>query len=279
VIVESGGAPGAAREGNEGQGVDVFTAEQREQARARILAIARADPRVTAGALIGSMAAGAEDGWSDIDMTFAIVNDVSTEDVLRDWTAILDSEFGVLDHFDLRAGASVYRVLLLRSGLEVDVSVTPQQDFALRGSRVRALFGASREEPAAPQPDARYLIGLGWHHLIHARSSIERGKWWRAEYWISGLRDHILALTCLRMGEDAVYARGVDRLPPVITSPLRDTLVRSLDAPELRRALAAVTTAFLGEVEASDSMLAARLGALLLELGGAQPAGDGRESR
>ena len=249
----------------------MFTIEQRKQAYDRILAIARADSRVTAGALIGSMAAGVEDAWSDIDLTFAIVDDASPEDVLRDWTAILDREFGVLDSFDLRAGASIYRVFLLPSGLEVDVSVTPQRDFALRGSRVRVLFGAAREEPAAPQPDARYLIGLGWHHLFHARVSIERGKFWRAEYWISGVRDHTLALACLRLGEEAVHARGVDRLPSAITDALRDALVRSLDAPELRRALAAVTTAFLGEVELYDAALAARLGPLLLELGGPPP--------
>ncbi|HEU0025940.1 MAG TPA: hypothetical protein VFQ25_02395 [Ktedonobacterales bacterium] len=249
----------------------MFTAEQRDQARERILAMARADSRVTAGALIGSMAAGAEDEWSDIDLTFAVADDASPDDTLRDWTAILDREFGVLDHFDLRASASVYRVFLLRGGLEADVSVTPQRDFALRGPRVHVLFGAPREEPAAPQPDARYLIGLGWHHLLHARSSIERGAWWRAEYWISGARDHILALACLRLGEDAVYARGVDRLPAAVTNPLRDALARSLDAPELRRALAAVTTAFLGEVQFYDPALATRLESLLLELGGAPP--------
>jgi hypothetical protein len=250
----------------------VFAIEQREQVHDRILAIARADSRVTAGALIGSMAAGVQDEWSDIDLTFAIVDDASPDDVLGDWTAILDREFGVLDHFDLRAGASVYRVFLLPSGLEADVSVTPQRDFALRGARVHVLFGAPRKEPAAPPPDARYLIGLGWHHLIHARASIERGKFWRAEYWISGARDHTLTLACLRLGEDAVHARGVDRLPAAVTDPLRDALVRSLDASELRRALAAVTAAFLGEVEAHDPALAARLGPLLLELGSADRA-------
>jgi len=222
------------------------------------------------------MAADAEDEWSDIDMTFGIIDDASPESVLRDWTAILDREFGVLDHFDLRAGASIYRVFLLRSGLEVDVSVTPQRDFSLRGRRIRVLFGEPREEPTAPQPDARYIIGLGWHHILHTNSSIERGKWWRAEYWLSGVRDHTLALACLRLGEDAVHARGVDRLPAAITDPLRDALARSLDAPELRRALAAATSAFLSEVELCDSTLSARLRALLLEFGGARSASDER---
>ncbi len=256
----------------------MFTVEQRDQARDRILTMARAEPRVVAGALIGSMAAGAEDAWSDIDLTFAIASDAAPEDVLRDWTAILDHEFGALDHFDLRAGASVYRVFLLSSGLEVDLSMTPEHDFSLRGERVRVLFGAPRQEPTMPQPDARNLIGLGWHHLIHARSSFERGELWRAEYWISGMRDQTLALACLRLGENAFYARGVDRLPAAVTDPLKDTLVRSLDALELRRALAAATTAYLAEVELYDADLGERLGALLREIGASQSITGARDS-
>ena len=48
----------------------MFTIEQRDNVRDRVLEMARADPRVTGGALTGSMAIGAEDEWSDIDVTF-----------------------------------------------------------------------------------------------------------------------------------------------------------------------------------------------------------------
>jgi len=118
-----------------------------------------------------------------------------------------------------------------------------------------------------PPPVARGLIGLGWHHVLHARACIERGRPWQAEYWISGIRDHALALACLRVGEEAVYARGVDRLPAAVTAPLAGALVRSLDAPEPRRALSAATTSLIGELEAWDPALCARLAPLLLEFG------------
>jgi predicted nucleotidyltransferase len=241
----------------------VFTPEQRDQAREWIERMAQADPRVTAGALIGSLAAGAEDAWSDIDLTYAIRDDVAAADILQDWTEAISREFGVLDWWDLPAATSVYRVYLLPNGLEVDLSVTPQRAFSLRGERVQVLFGEPQRAPDAPGPDARQLIGLGWHHVIHARSSIARAKPWRAEYWISALRDHTLALACLRLGENAVYARGVDQLPATITDPLKDGLVRSLDATELRRALAVVTGAYLDEVSLVDAALGARLGILL----------------
>lgn len=246
----------------------MFTAEHRDQVRERVLELARTDPRVTAGARTGSTALGAGDAWSDIDVAFGIADGSSPEAVLQDWTAVLDREFGVLDHFDLRAGPSIYRVFLLPGGLELDVGLTPQQEFRARGPQFRLLFGAAQPPAATPPPDARQLIGLGWHHVLHARSCIERGKPWQAEYWISGARDHALALACLRLGEDAAHGRGVDRLPIAVRGPLAEALVRSLDEVELRRALAVTTTCLLGELATRDPALCARLTPLLQELGG-----------
>lgn len=248
----------------------MFTAQHRDQVRDRVLELARTDPRITAGALTGSTALGAQDAWSDIDVAFGIADGFTLDTVLQDWTAVLDREYSVIDHFDLRSGASVYRVFLLSDGLEVDVGVTPGQDFGARGPAFRALFGATHRREAASQPETGYLIGLGWHHVLHARSCIERGKPWQAEYWISGIRDHALALACIRLGEDAIYGRGVDRLPTAVTSPFAEALVRSLDEPELRRALAMATACLIGELEAGDALLCARLKPLLQEFGAAQ---------
>ncbi len=256
----------------------MFTAEHRDHVRNRVLELARTDPRVTAGALTGSTAVGVGDDWSDIDVAFGIVDGITLDAVLHDWTEVLDREFSVLGHFDLRFGSSVYRVFLLPSGLEVDVAVTPGQEFGARGPHFRALFGTTHQLEATPQPAAEYLIGLGWHHVLHARSCIERNKLWQAEYWISGSRDHALALACIRLGENAVYGRGVDRLPAAVTDPLADALVRSLDEPELRRALAVATTCLIGELEEWDPTLCARLKPLLQEFGAPQAVVERRRS-
>ncbi len=256
----------------------MFTTEHRDQVRGRVLELARTDPRVTAGALTGSMALGAEDNWSDIDRAFGIADGIVLDAVLQDWTVVLDRELGVLDHFDLRSGSSVYRVLLLPNGLEVDVGVTPAQDFGARGPRFRTLFGPTLPLEAAPQPAAGHLIGLGWHHVLHARSCIERGKPWQAEYWISGIRDHTLALAYLRLGEEAVYGRGVDHLPAALTDPLTGALVRSLDAPELRRALVVATVCLIGELELADPARCARLKPLLQEFGAPQAGAERQDT-
>src|SRR6266567_5576100 len=146
----------------------MFTAKQRDHVRQRVLALARSDLRVTAGALTGSLALGGGDRWSDIDVAFGIAAGITPEAVLDDWTAVFAREWGVLDQFDLRYGSSVYRVFLLPSGLEVDVATTPAEDFGARGPNFRALFGPTHQVPATPQPSASSLIGLGWLYVLHA---------------------------------------------------------------------------------------------------------------
>lgn len=248
----------------------MFTAQHRDQVRQWVLEMARADPRVTAGALTGSMAFGAGDAWSDIDVAFGITDGIPLETVLDDWTQALDREYRVLDHFDVLSGSSIYRVFLLPSGLEIDIGVTPGPEFGARGPNFRPLFGTTHKLEATSQPSASSLVGLCWHHLFHARSCIERQKPWQAEYWISEIRHHTLALACIRLGENAFHGRGMDRLPTTVTNPLAGTLVRSLDEPELRRALAVATRCLLGELEAWNPTLCARLKPLLQEFGDPQ---------
>jgi hypothetical protein len=252
------------------QEFNMFTTEQRDYVRHRVLELAKADQRVIGGAFTGSMAFSSGDRWSDIDVAFGISNGNSLETILQDWTQVPDREFSVIDHFDLRSDSSIYRVFLLQSGLEVDVAVTPEEEFGARGPQFHVLFGSIKKLQDTPQPSASSFIGLGWHHVLHARSSIERNKPWQAEYWISGIRDHTVALACLRFGENAYYGRGVDNLPAVVIDPLSNALVRSLDEPELRRALAVATRCFISELEVCNPRLCSRLSPLLQEFSATQ---------
>jgi len=221
----------------------------------RLLELAEADERIVAAAETGSLAVDSHDAWSDIDLAFALADHADLHQTLREWTLRLESELAAVHHWDLAFRGSVYRVFLLANGLEVDLAFVPQAEFGPRGPAFRIVFGeGERHEPSLVDPD--HLVGLGWHHLLHARSAIERGKPWRAEFYISAARDHVLALACLRHGEDAEYARGIDRMPRSATDPLASSLVRSLEPDELRRALTAVAGAYVGEL---DDDLAARI--------------------
>jgi hypothetical protein len=246
----------------------MFTAEFRDQVCKRVVELVTVDPRVTGGALTGSTALGLEDNWSDVDFAFGIADGHRLVDVLDGWTHALDEEFGVIHHFDMHASPRrISRVFLLPGGLEVDVVVMAAADFGAHGPKFRALFGATVALEAMPQPNTAYLIGMGWLHVFHARAFIERNKLWQAEYFIRGVRDHVLALACVRLGEDARFGVGVDRLPTHVTAPLTEALVRSLNELELRRALAAATRCLIRELEERDGQLSAQLSPLLLEYG------------
>jgi hypothetical protein len=189
----------------------------------------------------------------------------------RRWTELLQREFAAIHHWDLPLGSTIYRVFLLPGWLEVDIAFTPASDYGPRGPRWRTIFGeAVARQPGAP-PRRDDLVGFAWHHVLHARACIERDKPWQAEWLISGVRDQVLALACLRFGYTTNYAKGADLLSAELTTPLEQALVRSLDEPELRRALAAAAAALADELERSDADLAARLRPMLTELTAAMP--------
>src|SRR4051794_23891308 len=246
-----------------GEGLSMFTAEQREQTRQRLLALAEQDDEILGAAITGSHAVGTEDAWSDIDIAIGIHGDLAA--ALARWSGVLERDFGALHHWDLRWGSSIYRVWLLPDWLEVDIAFTPAADFGPRGPNWRTVFGevVEVEHNAPAQQDD--LVGLAWHHLLHARMCIERGKVWQAEWLISGVRDHVLALACLRLGLATRFAKGADQLPPEAAA-LEGTLVRSLEPAELRRALSAAVEAYAAELRQSDPAVAARLEPMLGEL-------------
>jgi hypothetical protein len=249
----------------------VFSVHERERVREWLLERAQADARVVAGAVVGAEAHGSADRWSDIDLTFGIVEGASVDEVLAQWTKDLAVELDALDLFDVQVGSTIYRVFLLPGNLQVDLSFAPEGEFGARGPHFRLLFGTAAQRPAGraaaePQPDtARHLFGLGVHHAVRARFCIERSKPWQAEHWISATRDQALALACHRRALQSAYGRGFDHLPAELLAKLEPALVGSLERSELLRALGAAIEALLQEAD-ETRRLADRLAPQLREL-------------
>lgn len=224
----------------------MFSVDERERVRSELLARAEADPDIAAAAITGSHAGGSADEWSDIDLALGVRGGIAP--ALDRWTGLLYRDFGALRHWDLPWGTTVYRVYLLPDWLEVDIAFTPEAEFGPRGPSWRTVFGETVEVPAAGAQSSDELAGLAWHHVLHARVCIERGKRWQAEWLIHGVREHVLALACLRLGHPTRFAKGADLLPEELTAPFEESLVRSLDEVELRRALASVATLLANEL-------------------------------
>jgi hypothetical protein len=153
-------------------------------------------------------------------------------------------------------------VFLLRDTLQVDLAFWPETEFGAIAPTFRLVSGSARERPMPPPSSSESLIGMAWLYALHARSSIGARKVWQAEYMISGVRDHVLALACVRHGVPAVQGRGMDSSGRTVDAPIADALVRSLDAAELRRAFASVLRAAgSSRSGAVDADLARRLSA------------------
>ncbi|HEY7123463.1 MAG TPA: hypothetical protein VH540_05890 [Ktedonobacterales bacterium] len=190
--------------------------------------------------------------FSDLDLTFAIADQVPVADVLQDWTRTLIDELEAVHLVDLERGPTTYRVFLLPDALQCDLSMTPAAQFRPAGSRFRLLFGQTAAgESAVPTPAgtgylslptpvvAFDLFGWGVIYTLHARACIERGRVWQAEHYVGAVRDHALALACLREGRLAVQARGYDDLAAPTLARFGETHVGAVEPGALRAALAA----------------------------------------
>lgn len=223
----------------------MFTVDYRDRLRDRVLQLSHSDPRVVAGAVVGSLALGGGDRWSDLDLTFAVAENASISAVLEEWTRTLMDEFEAAHLFDLPSGPSIYRVFLLPGCLQFDLSFTPADKFGATGPRFELLFGTAVERTPRQAPPAEELFGYAVHHAVRARFCIQRGRFWQAEYWVSSLRDYGLALACRSRGLPAAEARGYDQIPADVHLAFKDCLVTSLEPEELLRALRCAIEALL----------------------------------
>lgn len=226
----------------------MFTVEQRDALRDRVLALAHDDARIVAGAAVGSLALGDGDRYSDLDLTFAVSAGASVTEVLDEWTRTLRDEVMAVPLVDLVNRSTTYRVLLLPGPLQLDLSMTPADQFVAAGPKFRLLFGETAGPGRSPgTPNASDVFGWGVIYALHSRACIERGRLWQAEHYIGAVRDHALTLACVAAGLPAHQARGYDDLASEVLRRFDDTHVGSLTPERLRTTLAAATRALLYE--------------------------------
>jgi hypothetical protein len=238
----------------------VFTVEQRDALREHVLQLAKQDERVVAGAVVGSLALGGGDRFSDLDLTFGIADDVPVVEVLDDWTRALMVERDAVQLADLPRGPTIYRVFLLPDALQFDLSMTPAAHFRPAGPRFRLLFGETAAvDSEAPTPQVagglfiptpsvpHDLFGWGVIYALHARACIDRGRVWQAEHYVGAVRDHAMSLACLREGLPAVQARGYDDLSAETLARFENAHVSTVEPRTLKPPLAASVRALMRE--------------------------------
>jgi len=237
----------------------MFTEPEREQIRQQLVSAAEADARIVAAAHLGSAAVGRLDAWSDIDLALCLAADADLDELLKDWTQRMYRDHAAVANYDVRHGTILYRVFLLSSTLQVDLSFWGASEFRAIGPKFRLIFGAAGESTPAPEPDSMDMIGMAWLYALHVRSSIARGRHLQAEHMLSGMRDNVLGLACKRHGVTAVQGRGLDDLSKELRGRAADCLAGSVDGVELKRAFRATVDFLLDEMRHADGALSAKL--------------------
>ncbi|MGI8726412.1 MAG: nucleotidyltransferase domain-containing protein [Solirubrobacterales bacterium] len=237
----------------------MFSQQERRDLRDCLIAAARPDERIRAAAVVGSGATDCEDEWSDIDLAFRLAAGLEPTDIADAWTGRMYDDHDAVDHLDMWSGSTLFRVFLLSSSMQVDLSFWPWGTFAASGPSFRLIFGEANEPSPSSPPNPETLIGMGWLYALHARSSIARGRSLQGLYMVNGVRDHVVSLACLRHGLPAHQGRGVDDLPADVIETIARTLVGGLRRSDLSTAFANAITALIDEVEQIDPDLASRL--------------------
>ncbi|RNI23985.1 nucleotidyltransferase domain-containing protein [Flexivirga caeni] len=224
---------------------------------------AHADDEVVGAALVGSAATRREDAWSDIDLVLQVRRDADPAKVASRWTAQFYDQHGAAHHLDVIAGGVLYRVFLLASSLQVDVSFWPEDEFRATESGFALLFGTPQPSTEPRNPEASHEIGMAWLYALHSRSAIARRHVWQATMMLDHLRDQLLVLACVRHGLNPHHGREADRLPASVLTVLQQARAASVAEPALVRSHTALVTALADEVALHDPRLAADLTAPL----------------
>lgn len=224
----------------------MFSIEARDELRDHVVEMAKRDLRIVAAAAVGSLSLGGGDRWSDLDLTFAVDDEVGVAEVLADWTSALVA-MGAVVLFDLPAGPTIYRVYMFPDCLQLDLSFTPVAQFRPTSPRFRLIFGEAGDMRTADPPDAAELLGWAILWARHARVCIERGRLRQAEHAISSLRERALDFACWRRDLPAGYGRGLEQLPSEVHDRFALPFMAQIEPDVLERALKQCVAALSGE--------------------------------
>lgn len=237
----------------------MFTPGDRSSLRDTLIETAHADRDVVGAALVGSAATGREDPWSDIDLVLQIRADADPADVAERWTADLYADHGAVHHLDVIAGGVLYRVFLLASSLQVDVSFWPEHQFRATEQGFTLLFGTPQPSTEPADIDPAHVTGWAWLYALHSRSAIARGRTWQAVMMLDHLRDQVLALACIRHGLNPHHGREADRLPSSVLDALAAARAAGVEREELARSHDQLLRLLGDEIEQHDRDLSAQL--------------------
>ena len=221
---------------------------ERENIKELLIEKAKSDKSIISAVIFGSASKNEEDEWSDIDLGFRVSENTDIIEVCDSWTTFMKEKYTVSSTLDIYALGAIYRVFLLDSTLQIDLSFWPYDKFTIIGSSYIILFGEAIFIDTPPT-DINRIIGMGWLYLLHARSSIARCRYWQAQQMLEELRNQIFMLKCNRLGVSYNKGKGIDYLPKNETEIISDYMPKNLSIDDLCKAFINLSELYLHETK------------------------------
>jgi hypothetical protein len=110
-----------------------------------------------------------------------------------------------------------------------------------------ARAGEIEAATAAPPLDAAAKLNFIWHDVIHAAVALDRGRPWRALWYVERLRNGALELAAGRAGFEPRHFKDVDDLSPETLAAVEAAIPAGHSEAQIWPALRAATSALFAE--------------------------------
>lgn len=219
-----------------------------------------ADDRVLAVWLVGSLARGAGDRFSDIDL-YVVVRDADYDAVYGERGALARRLGDVLSTFEVEWPSCQMLGVILKNGIEIDLCYCriDQCEIFKPGHQYRILFDRSDQleerlrEPVVHDDDPvnmiRRHIGFAHYDFLHAIHGLARGELWASIHHVECLRARLIDLLARSLDVEFNESKGMERhLEAEDQKRLAQTLC-SYDAARVQQAIELLVDLFGEQLE------------------------------
>ena len=242
----------------------MFTHSERQGILQQLVQSLKDDNRIVGIVLVGSTAVGFADEYSDIDLIAVVDSQQSTERTFREWVSRLDSDLAPIHRFVASFDEHNFLAGFLLPGcLEIDFGVVNFDALIAKRGRWKVVYDTTGrieeklrsswdKRPQENIHEAGRELASVWHYVIQTVISVQRKQLWRALHNLEEVRNRGLHLAGLRRGLVVSHFREIDQLPSEIKREFEQTLVHSVTAEEILRALRWATECFFRELQAIE---------------------------
>jgi predicted nucleotidyltransferase len=224
----------------------------------RVHRLLRKDGRVLSAWLVGSLAQGAGDRFSDVDL-YIVPRDEYYQDVYSEREDLAQSLGDVLSTFEVIWPNCEMLLVIFRNGIELDLCYCrlDQCEIFKSDCSYKVLFDKSGELEARlrdpvlhdgdPVEEVHKIVGPSHYHFLHAIHGVARADLWSALYHVERLRALYIRLVASRLDRELPEWKALGQCDGVEHRELKRTFC-AFDRESVRAAIGLLAKLFESEL-------------------------------